>query len=484
MRILIVDDKHEDELKTVTTELSKLDHLVDTIGDGLETLAYLQDYHLKVDLILMDELLKPGSHYQSGALLGKEISKKHPMIPLVLYTGSQKNEQKMHQVWTECGFSDIFLKEEFDSDIAYNLNGISALESVKTKFENKHDHCDELLYMHFNGLAEPDRQYLLKAIDEDNQALLKQYTISVDDKPFLAVDLMLNPVNAAGGHPLSTYFKYYLDQTKKNYQFRGKWNETAMQHRLEQYWGLSRSESKKLKDEIDIKAFEILVNIFIIQYLINDHLDPGQIAFLNARNKNISATAGVANKKNGFRNFIDKLICRRVAIGFDAYCSISPLQEFERTNVAALLRHGSTDPRIDSAGGVEDYLHIPSVYATNLGLFTDQVTERVETDDNKIFEEEINWLEKYAKYAQRMANFLKEFNFPSQQVKPFDKVKLRPAAGELTDTIDFRDYISELKKKVSKEDLSTIEDYIDTKIRNELPETLTVLVKRKSDYSW
>ncbi|HEY4198812.1 MAG TPA: response regulator [Mucilaginibacter sp.] len=480
MRILIVDDKHLEELETVISGLSELNHHVETKSDGVETLNYLKDHHLKVDLILMDELLKPGAIYDSGALLGKEISQKHPLIPLILYTGTQKNEDKMHQVLTDCGFSDIFLKGDFDADIEYHLHKVCALKSVTGKFQAKSEYCDELLYNYFNNILEPERNQLYNALRQKDIDLLERYKIKSGAESWFAVDIMLHPVNVITGHSLEFYFQYYLDQTKKDYKFRGKWNDAAMQRRLAQYWALSRDESRKKKDEIDFKAFEILLNILIIQYLVNEVNGEGIIEFLSVRNKKISATAGVTNKKNGFNNFIDKLICRRAAIGFDEFGLVTQMQEFERKHVAALLRHGSTDPRKDTNSKKEEHLKIPSVYATHLGLFTDQVTECVEKDENKILQEEIEWLEYYGKFSQRMASFLLTFKFPQQ--KPFDQIKFKPHIGELTDITVFKDYVRELKKKISQDEWRPVLGYIESEV-NALPERLTQLVDLKTEYT-
>jgi CheY-like chemotaxis protein len=476
MHILLVDDDIAFDKLTATIDgLSDLGHFVKPVSTGEEALRYIQEKHLIIDLILMDELLATTGSYQSGALLGKEIWNDHPHISLVLFTATGTNYVKAVQAWMECNFSAIVDKDLFVQDIPFYLKKILDGENVIKNIAEKKKICDGIMVRHLLNLNVPERKELANQLTSGQLDILKSHLIWVEGHRYSLGEILGAAIFYDTSQSASYYIIQYLKRTRRDHIFQGDWILPVIETHLAYYYALSIPEFSNTNKEIDMKAFDLMLNILHIQKMMNEDDSTDKPFKLNVRNHKISATDDCSHELKGYDRFKDKLICRRIALAFTEFNILNEGPYFKKIHMAALLRHGNTTvlKNVKNSKKTEASFKPSTVFSTHLGLTTNQSDkDNFETGDNYVLFEERRWLNTYGQHAVRMADFLQ--NFTLGKGKLAEGITYSPP-DNFVDLTEFKTYFAELKLKISPEIEQKVKEHVYLNA-NQLPQFLTELI--------
>jgi hypothetical protein len=355
-------------------------------------------------------------------------------------------------------------------EVIYKIHTDSQTENiVKTDEPMLRDRLVEQLQKaaewHMRQVDFPERQRLIDISEGQDKSALRDVVIRFKEYTFSLKHLLCPWGDIDKMEPEEVYkiFSELLEATKW-YEFNGPWkiHSSPESKMLRRYWQLPDARRMRVTEEIDLKAFDFLLNILSLKSEFED--DPEK-EFELVSNKKVKVTNTITGKKAhlNYRHFLDKLVGRKVVIAYNDFVGFDSV--LGKLELAALLMVGKTDtsakerePRkgklkkipaseieiSDEEGytsstknsGSRGTIDSNYVYNTHLGLFISDNGFLTHPEDRTVMDEEREWLNTFGKAAINMRTYLDGFRLPDQ--KPI-------SAGYCTDLSAFLEYAKNFK---------------------------------------
>ena len=495
MRIYIVDDDHEtNELAYKANFKTIVEYLI-TEGHSVACEAYLENAYnhlidgsnkFKYDLIVVDH--KFPDKYQSGrfvngrneqekdngtgAFLCGELSKNDLPTPIVLFTATGKDPDNIRKVLGDYGICYFFDKLEFNNDAIIKTTTLPGFKRIWTIRQHE---IEKELKVYFRNLS--DKQ--LKAFEDECKKGLnadwkkQELSIELEGGNYMALELLSDPFSVVDVSFVNDKIEAFIARYKRHYKFFGKKMDTEHVYTfLKNYLEASNYENKL--QEINIQALNYMLNVLHIREKMEDIGYNGGVEFqLNIKNRTLKG----AIECNSEARFYEKLILRRVALGFQILVGFESANFFTKKTLAALMRHGTTTTLVklrDKQKNKEEEISTTHTFGTGLGLNVENSTGYFITSDNCILKEELDWIQNFGKAAIEIREYLNTISTDASIVDVKDNVRVTQGSMNpgVTDT--------STDKKISFSDFDSFQEHIQKLKRKGFP-TFTNMIRYEKD---
>lgn len=485
MRIYIVDDDAESKSSVYKQNFETIKRNLNLHGHSVTCEAYLEKAYnhlishsnrFRYDLILVDHLFP--NHFQSGrfvnsksdidngtgAFLCGELSKRELFTPIILFTATGKDPDNIRKVLGDYGICYFFDKDEFNNSAVLKTTTLPGYKRIWTIRQYE---IEKLLKVFFKNLS--DKQ--LKAFeDEYNKGLTADWakpelSIELEGGKYTALELLLDPFSIVNVKSVNKKIETFIVRSKRHYKFpKSKMDTEIVYSFLKNY--LEDSNYESLLQEINVQALDYMLNVLYIRAIMEaDEYDGSTDFELNPKNRKLMATNGCVSEAR----FYEKLILRRVALGFQSLVGFESLKKistfsmesgtdnfFTKKTLAALMRHGTTNtlvkPNKSKQKNKEDQFPMfnqkeirpTDIFGTGLGLNADESTGYFIMSDNSILKEELDWIQTFGNAAVEMREYFDILSSDSSLATTENR-KLT-----FSDFTSLQNYLLNLKKKKTK----------------------------------
>lgn len=459
MRIYIVDDDAESKSSVHKRNFETIIRNLHLHGHSVTCEAYLEKAYnhlishsnkFRYDLILVDHLFP--NHFQSGrfvnsksdidngtgAFLCGELSKKELLTPIVLFTATGKDPDNIRKVLGDYGICYFFDKDEFNNSAIIKTTTLPGFKRIQEIRQNR---IEKALKVFFKNLS--DKQ--LKAFeDECKKGLTADWTrpelfIELEGGNYTALELLTDPSSTLDLNSTNDKIKAFIAKYKRRYKFHGENFDTEHVYVfLKNYLEASNYDNKSR--EINIRALNYMLDVLHVRDKMEDNEYGGSEIFqLNTENRKLRA----ASACNSEVRFHEKLVLRRVALGFESLVGFENVNFFNKKVLAALLRDGTTNTVQDPRDKKKEKSEIKTtpIFGTALGLGVDYSSKCFITSDYTVLKEELDWIQGFGKAAIEMRKYLNALSSDSEMAKT-PKIKI-----DFSDFYSFQDYLLKLKGK-------------------------------------
>ena len=397
MKIVYVDDLGVENTK----QMLEMDgHAVYDFLSADEAYDFIVENQWTIDLVLIDEKLNhtTSKKYQSGLALGKAITNFSKILPMVMITGGDFKIETSVRAFTQSGFSHFIKKPLFEKKPEGYLVEICDLDAVKTKWALRSQYKENLILDYFNSILDDERNNLIEKCQLDEYDW-RSHVINVVDGGALYLSTFFEEVTSSDS-TIRNKVSDYLDMTNIEFEMNG-WNQ---QNWINVYWKkyVRGKDYKKMVDIINFEAFNILTEI---RYLVKNISPSHQVNLCKIKVQNVKQYIGNGYSNNAilFEVFIQKMICRRVLIGFSECIFDYNGSDYSYAEVCKLLRYGHLLTTTKDI--VKDYI------PTKLGLSREG--DKIVVLPHTTFREERDWLNTYKEAGLEIREILDSFETES-----------------------------------------------------------------------
>lgn len=432
MKIVLVDDLPK---KRLIEALRKMPGITVKEYRNLDkALAYVLANHWSVDLMLVDQVfdnLVDGDVLQSGLELGREVSQLYPYVCMVMFTANAHTTETQRTALKKSGFIDFLQKTDLtDRTIKSILDEIEADPMFVEKNRQRSEAKREQLLLFFRSLSPGVRENLLTGHNVKDGNLNNAGEL-VD---LIALFEGYEDLTGHTDQEIHSLLLRFLHETETEIEFKGDWKKGLYNRVMLKNYEVAQ-DHRWMRHQIEYETINFLLNALD---LIEHRGYDGKVSM---KINKFYASVAFGCKANDARRhlyFQQKMIGRRVAITFSQIVSHEK-EPLSMHNIMMLLKEGETGTyetlkpsgiayrkyQISRAG-----TRVNSMLNSTLGLSFHRVAPdgvpdkkgtpdeicdfKIETGDNFILYEELQFLEKYGEHISELRTYLDNFEFPDQ----------------------------------------------------------------------